>query len=470
MAKRLQKIANRNVLQTKNKNSISLRFALAALEDAIRSVDPHRLVNDHVKVKNDNLLVSDIYGKCVTINLSNIRHTYVIGAGKASGKMALAITKILGQRVSRGAINVPYNSDLNSDIISFKEAGHPLPDQNGVIGTKKILNLLSRTSKSDVVIALISGGGSALLPMPRDGISLSEKQQITQLLLLSGASINEVNVVRKHLSAVKGGQLLKWIRPGCLVISLIISDVIGDDFSIIASGPTFPDGSTFVQAKEILEKYMIWDSNKEGIIAVRKTIEKGINGIIRETVKPGDNSISNVRNFIIGNNETACKAAVNRLKKMKVNTIYLGSSFGGLAVDHGRYLAHLAYQFSANCLPSAFVLGGETVVKLEEIYKNSTGGRNQEAVLSSGIVFKHKKNEDVSICCLGTDGIDGNSKNAGAIITSRIFPLISSNRKMYEGFLIRHDSSNALRDLDSLITTGRTGTNVNDISMVIRAK
>jgi glycerate-2-kinase len=345
-----------------------------------------------------------------------------------------------------------------------------LPDQNGVTGTRKILSLLSRTSKSDVVIALISGGGSALLPMPRDGISLSEKQQITQSLLLSGASISEVNVVRKHLSAVKGGQLLKGIRSGCLVISLIISDVIGDDLSIIASGPTFPDGSTFTQAKEILEKYMIWDSNKEGVIAVRKTIEKGINGMIRETVKPGDNSMSNVRNFIIGNNETACKAAVNRLKKMKVNTIYLGSSFGGLAVDHGRYLAHLAHQFSANCLPSAFVLGGETVVKLEEIYKNSTGGRNQEAVLSSGIVYKHKKNEDLSICCLGTDGIDGNSTNAGAIITSRIFPLISSNRQMYEGFLIRHDSSNALRDLDSLITTGRTGTNVNDISMVIRVK
>jgi glycerate-2-kinase len=423
-----------------------------------------------VKLKHDNLLVSDIYGRRVVINLSNVRHTYVVGAGKASGKMAIAITEILGNRVSKGAINVPYNSDIKSDLISFKEAGHPLPDQNGVIGTKKILSLLSRTSKSDLVVALISGGGSALLPMPTDGISLSEKQQFTRSLLLSGASISEVNIVRKHLSAVKGGQLLNWIRPGCPVISLIISDVIGDDLSIIASGPTFPDESTFVQAKKILEKYMIWDSNKEGIIAVRRIIEKGVNGIIRETIKPGDNTISNVNNFIIGNNEIACKAAVNRLKKMKVNTIYLGSTFGGLAADHGRYLAHLANQFSSNCLPSAFVLGGETVVKVEDTYQNSTGGRNQEAVLSSGIANKHKEDVDLSVCCLGTDGIDGNSTNAGAIITSRIFPLISANRQKYEGFLIRHDSSNALRELDSLIITGRTGTNVNDISMVVRVK
>lgn len=463
-------IANLNELRAKNKNSNSLRFALAALDDSIRSVDPQRLVNKYVKMKNNDLLISDIYGRSVSINLSDIRHTFVVGAGKASGKMALAISEILGKKIFKGAINIPYNSGLRSDVISFKEAGHPLPDQNGVMGAKKILSLLSQTSKSDLVITLISGGGSALLPMPREGISLSEKQLITQSLLLSGASINEVNVVRKHLSAVKGGQLLNWIRPGCLVISVIISDVIGDDLSIIASGPTFPDGSTFLQAKEILKKYMIWDSDKKSIIAVRKTIEKGLNGIIRETIKPGDQTLSNVNNFIIGNNEIACKAAVNRLKKMNINTIYLGSSFEGLAVDHGKYLAHLANQFSSNCLPSAFVLGGETVVKLEDTYQNSIGGRNQEAALSSGISFKHKKNMDISICCLGTDGIDGNSKNAGAVITSRVFPMISSNRQKYEGFLTRHDSSNAFRELDTLIITGRTGTNVNDISIIVRVK
>jgi glycerate-2-kinase len=155
---------------------------------------------------------------------------------------------------------------------------------------------------------------------------------------------------------------------------------------------------------------------------------------------------------------------------MNINTIYLGSSFEGLAVDHGKYLAHLADQFSSNCLPSAFVLGGETVVKLEDTYQNSIGGRNQEAALSSGISFKHKKNMDISICCLGTDGIDGNSKNAGAVVTSRVFPMISSNRQKYEGFLTRHDSSNAFRELDTLIITGRTGTNVNDISIIVRVK
>lgn len=461
-------ILNRSDLEVTNKNLESFHFALSAGEAAIRSADPYRLVSKHMKVKGKNLIIRDIFGNAVKINLSRIQQTYIVGAGKASGKMALAVHRILDDKTIKGAVNIPYDSGLTSDLISINEAGHPIPDENGIVGTENIINLLNQTTKSDLVIVLISGGGSALFPMPIKGISLSTKQLVTRSLLLAGASIEEVNTVRKHLSKVKGGQLLNYVKEGSRVVSIIISDVIGNDLSIIASGPTFPDSSTFLQAKEILRKYILWDS--KDFVTVQRIIENGIDGKIQETIKPGDQVLANVSNVIIGNNEMACSAAVKTLKKMKVNTLYLGSSFGGLAIDHGKYLAQLANQFSSYCLPSAFVLGGETVVKVSECHQNGIGGRNQEAALSSAMSFKYKKNMDISICCLGTDGIDGNSTYAGALVTSRIFPLVLTSREKYKAYLSRHDSSSAFKELKSAIITGRTGTNVNDISIIVRVR
>ena len=248
--------------------------------------------------------------------------------------------------------------------------------------------------------------------------------------------------MRKHLSKIKGGQLLNYVKAGTRVVSIIMSDVIGDDLSIIASGPTFHDTSTFLQAKEILQKYALW--NRNDFVMVRRIIENGIDGKIQETIKPGDQVLANVSNVIIGNNEMACKAAVKTLIKMKVNTLYLGSSFGGLAIDHGKYLAQLAIQLSSFCLPSALVLGGETVVKVSECHQNGIGGRNQEVALSSAMNFKYKKNMDISICCLGTDGIDGNSPYAGAFVTSRIFPLVLTSRDKYKAYLSRHDRQHCI--------------------------
>ena len=239
-----------------------------------------------MKVKGHNLLITDIFGNATKINLSRIQQTYIVGAGKASGKMALAVHSVLGHRKIKGSRYTWYDSGLTSDLISLNEAGHPIPDENGIAGVKKILDLLKQAGRSDLVIVLISGGGSALLPMPIRGISLPIKKLVTRSLLLSGASIDEVNAVRKHLSKVKGGKLLNYVNTGSRVVSLIISDVIGDDLSIIASGPTYYDISTFLQAKEILKKYILWES--KDFVLVRRIIENGINGKIQETIKPGD--------------------------------------------------------------------------------------------------------------------------------------------------------------------------------------
>ena len=466
----MRTILNRKSLEAVNRNSKSIHFALSAIEAAMRSVDPVLLIKNNMKLKGHNLIITDLFKNIVNIDLFTIQRIYIIGAGKASGKMALAVHRLLREREVEGAVNVPYGSNMRSDAISITEAGHPIPDENGIEGTKKILGILKKTHKFDLVIVLISGGGSALLPMPTRGISLSTKQSVTRSLLLAGASIEEVNTVRKHLSEVKGGRLLQHFRERCRVISIIISDVIGDDLSIVASGPTFPDCSTYQQAVEILKKYLVWDSSMAGIVTVKKVILKGKDGGIPETIKIGDQVLTNVSNIIIGNNELACKAAMKTLNRMKINTIYLGSAFGGLAIDHGRYLAHLASQFSSNCLPSAFVLGGETVVKVSNGHLGGTGGRNQEAALASAMSFKYKKDMDLTICCLGTDGIDGNSTYAGAVVTPRIFRLVQGRKEKYKGYLAEHDTSNAFRELKSLIVTGRTGTNVNDISIMVRVK
>ena len=317
-------ILNRSDLEVTNKNLESFHFALSAGEAAIRSADPYRLVGNHMKVKGKNLIIRDIFGNAVKINLSRIQQTYIVGAGKASGKMALAVHRILDDKTIKGAVNIPYNSGMTSDLISINEAGHPIPDENGIVGTENIINLLNQTTKSDLVIVLISGGGSALLPMPIKGISLSTKQLVTRSLLLAGASIEEVNTVRKHLSKVKGGQLLNYVKEGSRVVSIIISDVIGNDLSIIASGPTFPD-SFDVSAGQGNSPGNMYSGIANDFVTVRRIIENGIDGKIQETIKPGDQVLANVSNVIIGNNEMACKAAVKTL--IKDESQYLVSGF-----------------------------------------------------------------------------------------------------------------------------------------------
>jgi glycerate-2-kinase len=377
---------------------------------------------------------------------------YVVGAGKAAAGMAQGLYSVLDRKVTAGAITVPYGTKTEIERFYVTQASHPEPDKAGIKGTKKILSILKKTDENDLVFVLISGGGSALMPLPAPGVSLADKQKITTSLLRSGASIYELNAVRKHLSSIKGGQLLRYVNESCKVISLILSDVMGDDLAVVASGPTCPDSSTFLDALRILKKYHI-----ETPARATKFISKGVEGKIPETPKPYGREFLQVHNMLIGNNAMACKAATYYLKKQGVNAVYLGSEFGGEAKEFGAYLAQVASRIRRKRI--AIVAGGETTVRLDK-HRNGIGGRNQEAALAC---LARLAREDIVVGCIGTDGIDGNSDAAGALISPKTITLA---RKMnLQKHLDMHDSYHALKKLHSLIFTGYTGTNVNDVSI-----
>lgn len=423
------------------------KAVLSALEAAVKSVEPGRLVRQAVSYDKGMLIVRGIYGR--TAKFSGFENVYVVGAGKATAAMADAVCAMLGSRVAGGAINIP-KGNFKSDIIAVTHASHPIPDENGVRGTGRIIDAVDKARENDLVIVLISGGGSALMPLPAKGLTLEDKQQMTAKLLASGASINEMNVVRKHLSAVKGGRLAQHAK--CPVVSLILSDVMGDDIGAVASGPTFPDSSTFADAMRIVRKYGIKNN------AAVRHIESGMKGKIADTPKQDDPAFVRVHNFLIGNNAIACSGAVESLRRSGLKVEYLGSQYGGEARDFGRLFARLAVDLKARQF--ALVAGGETTVRLGR--KPRKGGRNQEAALA----YAMSGDGNTIAAFMGTDGIDGNSDAAGAIVSQKSATV--AGRIKASRYLAAHDSYSALEKMNSLIFTGLTGTNVNDIAILCR--
>jgi glycerate 2-kinase len=460
-------IANRPAIESYHQEYRSLSVVLSTIERSLEYMDPKHLIQKTIEIKGSTLQVSSpLQSFSLRMNLSSFESVYLVGAGKATSKMADALSKILGLRLSGGAINVPYQSNTHvNGKVDVTEAGHPIPDEPGVKGTEKIINILRKTKNSDLVFVLISGGASALMPLPADGIKLSDKQKITNDLLTSGASINEINIVRKHISKVKGGQLVRLINKGCTVISLILSDVIGDDLETIASGPTVPDTSTFKDAASVLRKYGLWTNKGEHSPPIN-FISDGLRGLIKDTPKASDPVFDRVHNIVIGNNTLLCKKATQYLKSRGFEAKYLGSSFDGQAKSFGLLVAKLARQINKPSKPSAFILGGETTVKLNKTRRNGVGGRNQEAILIAALKSNFASKDDITILCMGTDGIDGNSMAAGAFITPKTTSLVKQSKTKMKKYLQTHDSYNALKEVRSSIVTGRTGTNLNDISIV----
>ena len=450
------------------KKSRSLQLALGSVKYALRSVDPNSLVRRRVKLKNEQLLLYDIRQHKILIELKLIDSIYLIGAGKGTARMANAVNEILGERISGGAITIPYGTASHIDGISITHSSHPVADPAGVRGTKKMIEILSRTTPSDLVIVLISGGASSLMPYPSKNISLAKKQDVSNSLILAGASIEEVNTVRKHLSKVKGGQLPRYKNRECQLVSLIISDVINDKLDVIGSGPTYPDSSSYEDAARVLKKYGLWSKRHP---EVRAAIVEGMEKRRRETPKPGNTIFQKVYNILIGNNNVACTASASYLKNRGVEAKKLGTSFGGEARFFGRRLANLAKQVQSEKSQLAYVLGGETVVRVNKEGNSGKGGRNQEAVLSA---VKDLQNfqiaKDTTILSIGTDGIDGNSDAAGAYWNSHLTPNLKKKDLKPSTFLKSHNSYEFFKQLNSLIITGRTGTNVNDISIVCKVE
>ncbi|HSN95681.1 MAG TPA: DUF4147 domain-containing protein [Nitrososphaeraceae archaeon] len=446
----------------------SLKLALGSFEHAVRAVDPMRLIKSSLKLRSDRLFINDIKHQRANIDLKSINSIYLIGAGKATARMALAVCEILKDKISGGAITIPYGSNGSFEDIFVTHASHPIPDASGVKGTQKMIKILQKTTPTDLVLVLISGGGSSLMPLPSKNLSINEKQYVTNSLILSGASIEEINVVRKHLSQIKGGQMLRYKNKDCRLVSLILSDVINDKMDVIASGPTCPDTSTYEDAARVLRKYSLWNKEHHG---AKSVIYHGIMNHQPETLKPGDASLRRVTNFLIGNNDVACTAAVNYLKKREIVTHKLGTTFDGEAKYLGRRLAILARGLAKKRRPIAFIQGGETVVKINKMKKYGKGGRNQEAILAAAINLNNFQiDRNITILCAGTDGVDGNSDAAGAFLNKQVISNITRKSLDARYFLKTHNSYFFFKQLDSLIRIGQTGTNVNDISIVCKAE
>jgi glycerate 2-kinase len=454
------------LLKNRRRPDRSLGLALGSFENAIKAVDPVRLIYNSVKLRDDKLFIKDIKQKSASIDLKSIDSVYLVGAGKATARMARALHDILDDKISGGAITIPYGSNETFEDIFITHASHPLPDASGVKGSQKIVEILRRTTPTDLVVVLISGGGSSLMPLPSKNLPLHEKQYVTNSLILSGASIEEINIVRKHLSRIKGGQMLRYMNKDCRLVSLIISDVINDKLDVIASGPTCPDTSTFEDAARVLRKYGLWTREHNG---AKTVIQQGIMTNLPETIKPGDAIFQKVTNFLIGNNDVACAAAVDYLKNREIETYKMGSTFDGEAKYFGRRLAIIARGLARKRRSIAFVQGGETVVKIDKMKKYGMGGRNQEVILAAALELKDLWiDRDITLLCAGTDGIDGNSDAAGAFLNSRV--ISDSKQKNLDAryFLKTHNSYSYFEQLDSLIKIGQTGTNVNDISIICK--
>jgi glycerate-2-kinase len=432
-------------------------LALQTLEYALNAVNPAKLLKSKVTLSGHTLR-TDTY----SFDLRKFRNLYVLGGGKAGGSMAAALEEVLDKRLTAGFVNVPYGDKHRTSIIKLHEASHPIPDEAGVAGTRQMLAIAEEADEDDLIITLISGGGSSLMPLPLDGISLNDKRELTDRLLKSGAKISEINAVRKHLSGFKGGWLAKKAHPAT-ILNLVLSDVEGDDFESVASGPTVPDSTTFADARRILHKYGLWENTPSSIPSL---ISKGEKGVVSETPKPGDAAFEKVYSVILGNSRSAALAAVEYLRSEGVNPLLLTSTLEGEARNVGTILASIAKEIiaSGNPLqkPAGLVASGETVVTVRG---KGAGGRNQELALSAALKLQGIK--AAVVASLSTDGVDGPTDAAGAIVDGKTIERAMRLGLNPEEYLADNDSYGFFSKLGDLIVTGQTGTNVNDITVIV---
>jgi glycerate-2-kinase len=411
---------------------------------ALRASDPY------LAVKSSTGRISETFKK------EGLKKLLVVGAGKAATAMARALEEDLGGLINTGLVITKYDhtGDFRSDRIRAIEAGHPVPDENGLRATRRLLGLVEAAGDDTLVVCLLSGGGSALLTLPHEGITLGEKQEITGTLLRSGASIEELNAVRKHISGVKGGRLARLASPA-RVLSLIVSDVIGDRLEVIASGPTSPDRTTFQDALNVLTKYSIKDP--ESII---KLIERGAAGQVPDTPKEGDSAFARVDNIIVANNRAALKSALKKARELGYQAEIISGDISGDISQAARFLYEESQRHRER--PACLISGGETTVVVKG---RGTGGRNMHLALYFAMAIEGK--EGITMLSAGTDGTDGPTDAAGAVIDSES---ITSARKagiVPEEYFAEDDSYSFFKRTGDVLVTGPTGTNVMDIQVII---
>lgn len=423
----------------------------------VKAVEAEAAVRRHCRMDENRFVVDKkVY------DLSQFDKVFVIGAGKASASMAKALEDMLGQKIEEGLVCVKYDHLAALNTVRLVEAAHPVPDKPGQDGAQAILELVSKAQKGDLVISAFSGGGSALLPLPVEGVSLADKQEATKVLLACGATIHEINAVRKHISQVKGGGLARAVSPATHV-ALILSDVVGDDLDVIASGPTVPDSSTFADCLRIFAKYGITEKVPEAVLG---HIQKGVEGKAAENPKPGDPLFEAVQNAIVGSNIECVLTADKKARQLGYNTLILSSMIEGETIDvaqvHGGIAKEIVKTGHPLFVPACVLSGGETTVTIKG---DGLGGRNQEFALAAAASIAGWDN--VVVLSGGTDGTDGPTDAAGAVVDG--FTVARGRDLGLDAatFLSNNDAYRYFERLGDLIKTGPTNTNVMDLRVVL---
>lgn len=437
----------------------------------VERVNPRSLLNHALSLEGNRLRVRHAEGS-FEYDLAGFRHLVVVGMGKASAVLAQGLEGLLGDRIDEGFVVAKHLADSSCRRIRLAEAGHPLPDERSAEAGRQVLALAEKVrgweaaGESTLVIVLISGGGSALLSAPLAGINLSDKVTATRLLLASGATIQEMNAVRKHLSALKGGRLAEAFAPAAL-LSLILSDVIGDDLDAIASGPTVPDSSTWAAAQGILQDRAVWKDLPE---AVRRVFAEGLAGKRPDTPKPGANFFRSTRTVLVGNNMLALKSAEEAARDLGYNTLLLSSRLVGEAREVARLFTSLASDLAQYELPlkrpACILTGGETTVTLKG---KGLGGRNQEMALAvlAALDPSSPGHGQLLFLSAGSDGNDGPTDAAGAFASLALAQKAKALGIDPKAYLADNDSYHFFEKTGGLLKTGSTGTNVCDMQILL---
>ncbi len=442
-----------------------LRFdATEIFRHSLEPVNPYQAVKRFVRIQDGLIRLGRPGEDIAALNLDGYSRVLVVGGGKAGSPMARALESLFGARISTGLVNVKAGFTEQLDRIELVEAEHPVPGGEGVAGTGRILEILQQADEGDLIFSVISGGGSALLPSPAGDIALEEKQAITRKLLECGAVIDEINTVRKHISASKGGQMARAAYPATTV-NLMLSDVVGDKPDVIASGPFTPDGSTYEDVLRIFRKYDL----KEVPRAIVDHIEKGAAGEMPETPKAGDPIFDRVHNIVVGSNILACRAAEEKARDLGYQTLILSSMIEGETRDVALVHAGIAKEILATGLPvkrpACVISGGETTVSIKG---KGLGGRNMEFALSAAIHIEGISHPLVMLSA-GTDGNDGPTDSAGALADPTTVQRGRDAGADAGLYLEENDSYHFFEKTGDLMLTGPTNTNVMDIRLIMVA-
>jgi glycerate 2-kinase len=423
--------------------------------EGVKSVMPQNLIGKHLSLSGNILTAGSS-----TFDLETIENIYVVGAGKASAYMAAAVEDILGERITGGCVSVKYGFATDLRYIKLIEAGHPIPDNNSYTAAKVIIRIANIAGDNDLVISLFSGGGSSLLADAPGNCTQVDMKTMNDLLVNCGAAINEINAVRKHLSGIKGGHLARLVSPSRL-INIMISDVPGNNPGVIASGPAVPDETTFQNAADILLKYQIIDMTP---VSILKYIEQGVAGEKCETPKPGDRIFDRTINILAGSNMIALEAAKISAESYGLKTKIITDNLHGDVTDVAEYLFDFSMDAKLDnsiAKPACFLFGGEPTIKMTGSGK---GGRNQHLALTLADLLQ--STPGITVLCAGTDGNDGPTDAAGAVVDSET---ISSSGSDHKEYLEEFDSYNYFKHSGGHIITGPTFTNVMDMVVILIA-